>query len=224
MINRLNNITRGISILLVAFGLIIDLNPNFIMSGEGKIIIYVTPMILLFLNMIFQTKHASTIEEKNKIKKEQLKLIFIIYIIALFTLLFLNSSYRNHSYMYDENVFSKEHLESDANLKPFKTILQYKKALDKNNINIDIVMTNILGNLIAFAPFGFFMPVLFNKKMNFIKFTIFMIVMVFLVEVIQFITNMGRADIDDIILNVFGACVVYVIMKFKFMKKYFDCK
>lgn len=219
MLNRVNDLSRSISILLVAFGLIIDLNPNFIMSGKGKIVIYVTPMIILFLNMLFQSKHAPSFEEKSKIKKEQLKLIFVIYVIALFTLLFLNNSYRNYSICHEKfDMFSKEHIAYSTNIKPLKTILQYKRALDNNNINFDIVCTNILGNLIAFAPFGFFISILLDEKMNFIKFTFFMISMVVLVEVIQFITNTGRADIDDVILNVLGACVTYAFMHIKLIK------
>ena len=47
-------------------------------------------------------------------------------------------------------------------------------------------------------------------------------IIVFVVECIQFITKSGTFDVDDIILNVLGAVIVYGISKIKVVKKLVD--
>ena len=114
------------------------------MSGTGKIIIYVTPMIVLFLNMIYQIKKSDNKDEKESIKKKMLAGIFIIYIIALATLLFIGSTYRDGGGLNSENsikVFSKIHFENFSNLIPFKTIIGYIQRLINGTINSNIVFS-----------------------------------------------------------------------------------
>ena len=41
-----------------------------------------------------------------------------------------------------------------------------------------------------------------------------------IVELIQFLTSTGLADIDDVILNALGALVSYAIMKIKKVKEF----
>lgn len=47
--------------------------------------------------------------------------------------------------------------------------------------------------------------------------TVFVIVLI--VELLQFISGIGSADIDDVILNVFGAFIGYGIWKTPFVQK-----
>ena len=46
-----------------------------------------------------------------------------------------------------------------------------------------------------------------------------MIIIVFIVECIQFITKSGTFDVDDIILNVLGATIMYGITRIKKVKE-----
>ena len=218
----INIIAIIIAIAMVMLGLILDFNPRIYMSGTGKIIIYVTPMIVLFLNMIYQIKKLDNKDEKESIKKKMLAGIFIIYIIALATLLFIGSTYRVGGGLNSDNsitVFSKIHFDNFSNLIPFKTIIGYIQRLINGTINSNIVFVNILGNLIAFAPTGFFIPVLFGEKIkSLIKFASLIAITVLIVEIIQFITFTGQLDVDDIIINTVGAVVIYLLMKTKMVK------
>ena len=45
------------------------------------------------------------------------------------------------------------------------------------------------------------------------------IILILLVEIFQFLTFSGSADIDDIILNTIGAIIGYIIVQSKFVKK-----
>ena len=46
-----------------------------------------------------------------------------------------------------------------------------------------------------------------------------MICIVFIIELFQIILLTGSFDVDDIILNVFGACVLYLMLHAKFINK-----
>ena len=76
-----------------------------------------------------------------------------------------------------------------------------------------------MGNLAAFAPFAFFLPVLFNKMRSFKNFLIAMIIIVLTAEISQMILLTGAADIDDLILNVLGATVAFGLLKTKYIDK-----
>lgn len=102
------------------------------------------------------------------------------------------------------------------NLIPFKTILDYVSG----NIYVSksLVRDNILGNIIVFIPYGLYLQVLLKNK-SFSKSLLIVSVTSILIEIIQFIFNLGAADIDDIILNVCGG--VIGIIGYKVLRKIF---
>ena len=62
--------------------------------------------------------------------------------------------------------------------------------------------------------------VLIFKNINkYYKFFIVMCFIVLCIEILQFITMSGSCDIDDLILNVFGASIIYFICKIKCINK-----
>ena len=190
-----------ISFLMVCCGLFIDLVSDVNMNGKAKIIIYVTPMALLFANMLAGIKLTRDAGEKEKIKKRILWSIFGIYILSLSTLLFLCSTYRSacrHGLSF-----------SRVNLIPFTGMAE---CLIHGSINS--ILINIGGNLLAFAPMGFFFPLLFGGRIKTLKgFILLMTITVSAVELTQFLTGTGVADIDDVILNVLGAVIIYGITR-----------
>ncbi len=106
------------------------------------------------------------------------------------------------------------------NIIPFKTIFSYLERAYSSTINTNIVVTNLLGNLLLFVPMGMALPVLFNEKFNKLwKTIIFVIALVIIIEITQFITLTGSADIDDLILNIIGAIIGYGIVKIKTLRK-----
>ena len=46
-----------------------------------------------------------------------------------------------------------------------------------------------------------------------------MLISIVLVEVLQYLLRVGQADIDDVILNLSGAVLVYYLMQTKIVKK-----
>ena len=224
--NNLNKIINygiiGISLLLAIFTFALNLIPNISLDSKLEILLYVLPILLLLLNMLYQLKKAKNIEIKEEIKKQSLILMFSIYILGLISILFLSNTYRLN-YLWDNHkvaLFSSENITMNMNLIPFKTISTLISRLLNSSLNLSIVLENILGNLILFAPFGFFIPMLFSNKINKLKsFTLLMLISIVLVEVLQYLLRVGQADIDDVILNLSGAVLVYYLMQTKIVKK-----
>ena len=158
-------------------------------------------------------------------KKETIKKVvatlFVLYCIVLLYVLFLHNTYRYEFGAIGVNsYFSEEHM-SMINIVPFKTIFGYFQRLMNHTINTDIVVRNLFVNLVLFLPMGMAVPVLFEKKINkFWKFLLFIVITTFAIEIIQFLTMRGTADIDDIILNSLGGCIGYRIIQIKPIKRF----
>ena len=106
---------------------------------------------------------------------------------------------------------------SKVNLIPFKVLTDTYIEVFKNN-NINYFLINFLGNIIMFVPIGFFVPLLWNindKKVILIGFFSSLFI-----EFTQLF--IGRTtDIDDLILNTFGAVlglIIYNYLSRKFKK------
>lgn len=125
-------------------------------------------------------------------------LLFFIYIIALvYFLLFAE--------MLDRTVISGEYR---YNMVPFKEINRFITYADR--LGMKAVMLNLLGNVIAFMPFGFFLPMLSGKKLKFIKTAVYTFAFSLSVELIQLISRVGSCDIDDLFLNTAGGITGYI--------------
>lgn len=147
-----------------------------------------------------------------------IKYMFIVYCIVLIYILFF-IGYRTEN-QFNFAVFSKEHFEM-PNIIPFKTICSYLERVYNSTININIVVTNLFGNLLMFVPMGMSLPALFNEKFNKLwKVIFFVITLVIIIEITQFITFTGSADIDDLILNTIGAIIGYGIIPIKPLRKF----
>ncbi|MCM1538720.1 MAG: VanZ family protein [bacterium] len=199
--------------MIVAIGLYIDLNPSYTMGGRQKLLMYATPIFVLFLDMTYRMRHTADPSEKSRIRRQAYIRMFLIYVIAAATLLFLKSSFRRA--FVDRNIweaepFTREHFELYCNLKPFRSISMYMRAYRNQNMSVRLIVANLLGNLVAAMPCAIFLPVIWPRRQT--KWRYFlptMILSVTVMEGIQFLTMVGQADIDDVILNVAGACLIF---------------
>lgn len=93
-----------------------------------------------------------------------------------------------------------------ANFIPFKTIRMYIKYADRLNS-----FENLAGNIFAFVPFGILFPLKRKKKSGLMDVLANALVLVLGIEVFQLFSAFGAFDVDDIILNCFGAVLGYGI-------------
>lgn len=124
--------------------------------------------------------------------------LFSLYLLILMWELFLGK-YRCYG------------LVRNYNLTPFKTIMMY--ITNYEHYNLDSLVINLLGNIVAFAPLGFFIPIIF-KRINKLSSTLLITILTStLAEIIQFIFQVGALDINDVILNTLGGIIGFIIYK-----------
>ncbi len=93
-----------------------------------------------------------------------------------------------------------------SNFIPFASISQLLRETPQQT-----AITNIGGNLVLLAPFGFLMPLLFTRMRSLWSMTWRAAVVSFAIELGQSITGARASDVDDVILNTAGAMAGYSV-------------
>ena len=148
------------------------------------------PMLLLFSIVLFTIRIVDVIINKKKfhLYKDLFFFSFILYLFLLFEL-----------------VTSTDFESFSNNFIPFKEIMRY-------DLSSGLFYKNVIGNVLLFVPFGYFVSDIINNKKLILSMFITLVTSVS-IEVIQM--NIGRSfDIDDIILNFVGGIIGYGIYKF----------
>lgn len=145
------------------------------------------PMLLIFTVVIVTIRITYLVVHKDKfvLYKELFMLAFLIYAMLLFYVVtFQDVNYGTNNFI------------------PFKEILRYK-------VGSKVFMRNILGNILLFVPFGLFVSYIMKTR-KVMPILFISLVTSGVIEYTQL--KIGRTfDIDDIILNVAGGFVGYLI-------------
>lgn len=124
----------------------------------------------------------------------------MLYILLLIYVLFLSEGFGRKDF------FDREYR---YNLVPFREIKRCILYWDV--LGIDNAFMNLFGNVLAFLPFGFFLPILSPKVRKIGILTLLGFCLTFVVESIQLIFKVGCFDVDDLLLNTFGAFFGYLL-------------
>lgn len=146
------------------------------------------PMLVIFVVILstIRLTYLSIHKEKFIFYKEFLNLIFIIYVLLLYQLL--------------TNV--ETNTSGGYNLIPFTEITRYE-------IGSKLFMYNVIGNIVIFIPFGYFVSG-YIKASKVSHILAVSVISSLTVEVVQL--QIGRSfDVDDIILNVCGAIIGFLL-------------
>ncbi len=125
-------------------------------------------------------------------------ILFYLYIILLCYFLFLSDHY-------GRGIISEEYRYNLELFKEIKRFIKYRERLGFENF-----VVNILGNVLAFAPFGFLLPMLKKSYRRFIVITLLSILFSLSVELLQMYTKVGVFDVDDILMNSIGGVLGYI--------------
>lgn len=93
-----------------------------------------------------------------------------------------------------------------GNYIPFKTIFINIHSLSWHDLS------NLVGNIVAFIPFGMFL-VLFSKRTSFIGAFVRSLSLSLCLECLQIVFSIGIFDVDDLILNTSGGLLGYCAIK-----------
>lgn len=145
------------------------------------------PMLIIILVIICSLRITYLISRHKRFQlhKELIALIFIVYILCLF-----------HVVTFQDNNYG------ESNFIPFKEIFRY-------NIGTTKFIKNVMGNIVLFIPYGFLSSYYLNNK-KFSVITVLTLIVTITIETVQY--YIGRVfDIDDIILNLFGSIIGFLI-------------
>ncbi len=202
-------------LLAVYFGA--EIIPGFFLSTLGRLVLLCASCGFLWLGGFLLTKQSGN----NRPMKINLRIFLCLYLLLFATLTLFDPLWgRNGGFVTWNRELFETYVQSSLNLVPFKTIVQY---FLKGNLNQFFV--NIIGNFVCLMPLGILLPLNFEKQRKTGIFLLTCAVIVSAVEILQFITLSGSCDIDDLILNVAGAFLIYLFTKnkaaFGFLKQIF---
>ena len=190
-----------LTVVLLCFNLYYELAPGYIVGPEWKIAFAAGFAALLGVSLFYGVPKGA----RAKRRHDYMLLLFWYYLWVLANVLFFDNAFGRGISM---------HARMDAvNLEPLRTIKNYLIAYGYGNISLRLVILNLLGNLIAFAPMGVFLPVLFRWQRSIFFFAATLTLGITAVEVTQVYTGAGSCDIDDLILNLAGALIVFIICR-----------
>ena len=210
----------GIAISLFAFVLSMELNPQFMPQPAFIVVMSIFICGATIAGTLLRINGLIDTVKKKKTIRITICLLFIYYVSYLIYILFLDSAFGRGGYsLFSGYMDYRTHLKYATNFIPFKEISAYLTNMFRGSFRYSVV--NIFGNLIAFSPMGFFLPVLFKKLRKFIPFIIVTVGIIAAVEALQFLLLVGRCDIDDLMLNSIGAIIAYFIFRLKFFQNMF---
>lgn len=147
------------------------------------------PMLVIscLVAMVLRITYLVINGKKFVLYEELLKLFFIIYILCLFQI-----------------VTAQDVSFGGVNIIPFKEIFRYESGTY-------LFYKNILGNVLLFLPFGFFVG--YFIKVNKIS-VVFLITFIISLSIETTQLAIGRVfDVDDVILNVLGGILGFILYK-----------
>lgn len=98
-----------------------------------------------------------------------------------------------------------------VNFEPFQSIYTvYIRGLMDGYVSIHYTFLNLLGNLCAFMPLSVLLPACLRCMRRWYCFLLTVFLFVVSIEGMQFWLMVGSCDIDDVILNVGGAMLLYL--------------
>lgn len=128
-------------------------------------------------------------------------ILFILYVLAIIYFLLLSDIYgRTDGYS-----------DYRYNLIPFLEIKRFiHSAFYSGSIHYVDIFINLIGNVVAFIPFGALIRWVRNKKTGFFIAVLYTFLFSFGIEIIQLVTKVGVFDVDDLILNTLGGAIGYL--------------
>ena len=139
---------------------------------------------------------------RNTTKRQKLGwVLFLMYLCLLAYFMFFSESFgrtdTDRGYAY--------------NLVPLKEITRYFRYY--RTLGMPLFLINIVGNMVAFMPFGFFLPIISRRSRKWYNTVSFGLIFSFILETLQLIFKVGSFDVDDMLLNTVGAGLGFLVYR-----------
>ncbi len=200
-IKALIGLSYALSILCFLYYLRLAYNPGISLNYFLQAAYTAAASLLALLgNWLYASNIAEKVEDKLRIRKLSLAIVFLYY-----TILMVNMT-----------VLGRFQPIRQINLVPFRTIISILRSGSAHSIWIDLV-----GNFMVFMPLEFFLIELFRLNKPFVNY-LAAFAMVLLIELLQYSFGLGMADVDDVILNLAGMIlfrILYSEIKKRWLKR-----
>ncbi len=160
-------------------------------SNFKDVLVMTWPMVLVSMVVLVSLRVTYLFKNKKDfvLYNEILMFFFVFYVLCLFQIV----------------TSSDDSLLGGSNYIPFKEIFRYK-------LFSRLFFKNVIGNIILFLPYGYFVSRFVSKK-NFLLTTALIFIASFTIECTQL--SIGRVfDVDDITLNLIGGILGYLLYLF----------
>ena len=137
-------------------------------------------------------------EKKKTYARVLGKILFVSYIVFAFYFLLISEIYGRIGEMQEYHY----------NLVLFREIKRFWNC--REQLGIIVTTANLLGNVLIFFPFGFFMPMA-SKYRSFLSTAFYSLVFSLIVEISQLLLKVGCFDVDDLLLNTVGGMLGYIV-------------
>ncbi len=94
------------------------------------------------------------------------------------------------------------------NLELFREIRRF--YVYREQLGMKAVVLNLAGNVLAFVPFGFMLPVVIRRRKCCFDVCLLSGLLSFCIEITQLAFKVGSFDVDDILLNTAGGILGYI--------------
>lgn len=139
---------------------------------------------------------------KNTTRNQKLGwVMFISYLVLLVYFLFFAESMGR----------TQVQSEYSYNLELFKEIKRF--YMYRKQLGTEAVVLNLFGNVAAFVPCGFFLPIISRRSRKWYNTILISFLFSLSVEIIQLVSKVGSFDVDDMLLNTLGGVIGFVLYR-----------
>ena len=155
------------------------------------------------------------------------RLLLVCYGAIMLYLLFVRGRGVESALSYWERVLL------NYNLEPFHTIRNYWDILARPEYYLEkweayaiykaqatAAIVNLVGNVVMFVPLGCLLPTVWEKLRKFLMTVLAGAGIIVAIELTQLLTLRGSCDVDDLILNLCGIVVGYVLWRIVHLIRY----
>lgn len=168
-----------------------------------RIYFFLPAVIITVIWLIFKVANIIFINKRFDLKREIVNLLFFISVMAIIGLT-----------LFPLEIATGSEYHSPNNFVPFASINELI-----NHFYFMVPLKNILGNIVLFVPLGFILSLKFKQINNLLSVVLIGIFSSTLIEFTQLLLPNRAFDVDDIILNILGSMIGFLILKVSKVEK-----
>lgn len=212
-----------VGLLAYFYYFLLELDGDVLLQPEVRLVLLGVGSLCVYFGSFCLSRSVSR-QAARQVMRVTFRAFFVLYVLLLLTFTLFDDAFGRNArpeFVWETGKTWAE-LRETVNFVPLRTISLYVRNMQNEIIPYQDFLINIFGNLLAFMPFALFLPLLFPRMRSTWRFLAAVSLMIFAVEAAQFVLQRGSADVDDFILNLTGAALLYFVLKAPPFRKLID--